>query len=134
MSKRACRLAIRFIRDFDKRDMAAAVAATHPEIAYIDSQAHRIVGREAVSALMQRLVSHEPSYHHQIDNCTPFRGDVLMRGRVLCDNPMLEGPTLWRVQVRDRKIMRIQSFSDQSSVSLVRQLVPEAERPNQLGE
>ncbi len=97
-----------------------------PDCRYVDSSGRWIDGRENVRLATTRFFELEKNFRIRESSMVLHDGDVLIRGTVTADDPVLAQDTLWLARVKDGKVSYWQSFGKGLPVSLTRILVPDA--------
>jgi len=125
MTPKPVRLAKRYVAAVNAGDADVVADMMSAGCRYVDSSGRWIDGRENVRVATTRFFEMEHNFRIDVTSMVLHDGDVLIRGTVTADDPVLAQDTLWLARVEDGRISYWQSFGKGLPVSLTRILVPE---------
>jgi len=125
MTPKPLRVVRRYVSAVNAGDADAVADMMSPSCRYVDSSGRWIDGRENVRVATTRFFEMERNFRISATSMVLHDGDVLIRGTVTADDPILAQDTLWLARVEDGRVAYWQSFGRGMPVSLTRILVPE---------
>lgn len=109
------------MRLVNERDYEALERTVTSDFLYLDTAGSPIRGRDNFIAALRELYGMVPDIQIEIDEIFNQESDVLVKGRLLSENPDFSTESLWRIKFGERDMLsEIQAFRDKNSVSVTR--------------
>lgn len=89
----------KFFAAMNSGDAAACARLMHENVRYVDSRGNAVEGIAVCTELLDRLFRCSGNSRIEVHSITPVATSALVRGRLVSQDPRLDGPVLWRVQV-----------------------------------
>jgi ketosteroid isomerase-like protein len=100
----------------NNQDNEGLMGLTDDNYIFIDSAGNQVQGKEHARATWRDFFTQYPDYKNEFERLEEKPGGVvLVTGKSICRYEPLNGPALWRVRVKDDKVLEWRVFDDTPS-------------------